>query len=117
MKKVLIFLLVLLLIAACLIGVMVMGSLSISTGRCLVADNGSVMLILEGSPIVMHSRYGDGMFDGLSTGDEIMVLHDGIQETYPGGTGVYFVFRLGGGSIADIPAEVIDSLTEMGWIS
>lgn len=117
MKKVLILVLVLVLIVGGLIGFMVVNTLSFSTGRCLVADNGSVMLILGNSPIVLSNRGGAGMFDGLATGDEILVLHDGIQESYPGGTGAYYVLRLGGGSLADIPENVVRELTELGWIS
>lgn len=117
MKKKILTALLLLVLAAGILGFMASRSLGFSSGRCLVADGDTVMLILEGSPIVMHPRGSAWMLDGLATGDEILVLHDGIQESYPGGTGVYALVRLGGGSIDDIPAQVIDQLTELGWLS
>lgn len=91
-------------------------SLGFSEGRCLLASNGSVMLVKGKEPIVMSSHGGEKLFDGLETGDRILVVHDGIRETYPAGTGAYLVLRLESGSIADIPEDVINSLTEFGWL-
>lgn len=91
-------------------------SLGISTGRCLVADNGSYMLIVGNDPIVMRNVKGkETLFDGLDTGDLIRVLHDGIQESYPGGTGAYAVWKLEEGFPEDISEEVRKSLTGLGW--
>ncbi len=105
-----------------LVGILILGAvavrknLSLSTGRCLVADNGSYMLIIGREPIVMSNRSGkETLFAGLDTGDEIRVLHDGVQESYPGGTGAYAVWKLADGSVEDIPSEVRSSLTELGW--
>lgn len=117
MKKILLILLVLALLIGGSVGLMASRSLGVFTGRCLVIGEDTVMLIMDGSPIVMHPRGSAWMLDGLATGDEILVLHDGIQESYPGGTGVYALVRLGGGSMDDIPAQVIDQLTELGWLS
>ena len=117
MKKFLIMLLVLVLLVGGIFGFMAACSLGFSTGRCLVVDADRVMLIQDNSPIVMHPRTSAWMLEGLATGDEILVLHDGIRESYPGSTGVYAVVRLGGGSIGDIPEVVIDQLTELGWLS
>ncbi|MBQ8812930.1 MAG: hypothetical protein IJZ85_00310 [Lachnospiraceae bacterium] len=90
----------------------------ITVGRCLVADNGSYLLIAGDSPINMSARGGNTeMFDKMETGDKILVVHDGIAESYPGKTGVYFCMRLGDGSMDDIPQTVIDGLTELGWLS
>lgn len=105
-----------------LVAVLVLGlvaqrkSLSISTGRCLVADNGSYMLIIGNEPIVMRNVSGkETLFAGLDTGDLIRVLHDGIQESYPGGTGAYAIWKLEEGFPADIPEAVRKSLTGLGW--
>ena len=104
MKKILLILLVLALLIGGSVGLMASRSLGVSTGRCLVIGEDTVMLIMDGSPIVMHPRGSAWMLDGLATGDEILVLHDGIRESYPGGTGVYALVRLRGGSMDDIPA-------------
>ena len=116
MKKAVIILLVAVLIAAAVIGIVAFSGLGFSTGRCLIAGD-SVMLIVDNSPIVLHPRKGAEMFDGLCTGDEILVLHDGILESYPARTGACWVTKVAVGTIEDIPAELIETLREMGWLS
>ena len=91
-------------------------SLSLSTGICLRTQRGECLFIVDNSPIVLSDRIGeDTPFSSLTTGDRLLVLHDGIQETYPARTGVYSVCKTGSGSAADIPQQVIDSLAELGW--
>ena len=115
MKKILIVILVLALRIGGVAGLLRYNSLSFSTGRCLIADNGSVLLIVGSSPMVLSGR--DGLFEGLSTGDEIRVLHDGVRESYPAQTAAYYVTKVASGTIEDIPADVIANLASMGWIS
>ena len=81
----------------------------------LIADNGSVMLIDDNSPIVLSVKNPDSL-ENLSTGDKILVFHDGIRESYPAQTFAQFVMKLGSGTEADIPADVITQLRELGWI-
>lgn len=94
---------------------MVSHSMGFSVGRCLVADNGSYLFIDGNSPIVMSTRK-EKIFAGLETGDKILLLHDGIEESYPGGTGAYWCMKLEDGTSADIPEQVIEELAELGWI-
>ncbi len=90
-------------------------SLDFSVGRVLSANN-SMMLVLDNSPIQMSCRKDDNkMFAKLTDGDKVLVLHDGIAESYPGKTGVYAVFKLEDGSITDIPDDVLTQLIELGW--
>lgn len=92
-------------------------SLSNSTGLYLKTDNGTHMLISDNSPICLSNRTGDEhAFDNLTDGDEILVIHDGIAESYPAQTGAYFIKKTGDGEFADIPGEVISQLTELGWL-
>lgn len=106
----------LLLICAGLLWYMVSHSLDFSVGRCLVADNGSYMFIDSNSPIVMSNRKDkEGLFSDLETGDKILLLHDGIAESYPGRTGVYWCMKLEDGTQADIPGQVMEELAELGW--
>ena len=106
----------LLLVCAGLLWYMVSHSLDFSVGRCSVAENGSYMFIDGNSPIVMSNRKDkEGMFAGLETGDKILLLHDGIQESYPGGTGAYWYMKLEDGTQADIPEQVMEELAELGW--
>lgn len=91
---------------------------SLTIGRCLIASDGSYMLIDDNSPIVMSDQsIGGNLFRNLSTGDKILVLHDGVEESYPGRTGAYGCIRLGSGDISDISENVIEQLSELGWLS
>lgn len=102
---------------AAFIGIMNYKSHGFSTGRYLEAKNGVSMLILDNSPIQMSNRTDKALFEKLETGDKILVLHDGIAESYPGRTGAYAVFKLEEGSIDDISQDVLEQLREMGWLS
>lgn len=99
------------------IGFMAAKGYGITQGKCLITATGSYMLIDENnSPIEMNNRSEKDIFAGLSSGDEILVLHDGIQESYPAGTGVYYCKKLNDGTPKDIPPSVIERLTELGWL-
>ena len=77
---------------------------------------GGTMFIDGNSPIIMSNRKDkEGLFSGLGTGDKILIFHDGIAETYPGRTGAYWCVKLEDGTQADIPEQVIEELTELGW--
>lgn len=106
---------ILLLILAGSITLMSNKGLGCSVGRYLPIENGTSMFLLDNSPIVMSNRTNRELFSKLDIGDKILVIHDGIKETYPGGTGVYAVIKLQDGSKEDIPQAVIDALTELGW--
>lgn len=98
-------------------GVMTAKGYGITQGKCLITAMGSYMLIDENnSPIEMNNQSEKDIFAGLSSGDEILVLHDGIQESYPAKTGAYYCKKLNDGKPEDIPASVIESLTELGWL-
>ena len=45
-----------------------------------------------------------------------MVVHDGIAESYPAGTGAYAVFKVNDGVTGAIPPSVIEEMIELGWI-
>lgn len=104
------------LVAAIGIGTMLDRGYGISTGRYLEARGGEALLIIQNSPIEMHNRTDVDLFENLDTGDEILVFHDGVAESYPGQTSVHIVIKLGDGTIADIPQQVIEQLTELGWL-
>ena len=87
-----------------------------SVGRYLEVKDGKAMLIRENSPISMHNRSDWDLYSNLDTGDKILVIHTGIEESYPRQTGVYAVFKISDGTIADIPQNVIKELTKLGWL-
>ena len=91
-------------------------SLSLSTGQCLMSDNGSCMLVLDNTPIQLSDRTNKGqLLEHLSSGDRILVLHDGVAESYPARTGAYGVWKLSDGCIEDISVSVLDALMDLGW--
>ena len=98
------------------IGVITEKGYGISVGRYLGATNGTAMFIRDNSPIQMSNRTDRDLFDNLEVGDKILVIHDGIAESYPGRTGAYWCMKLEGGTQADIPEQVIEELAELGWI-
>lgn len=98
-----------------LLMIMVYKGMGITIGRCLIADDGSYLMVDDSGPTVMSSD-SKSMFHNLSTGDKILVVHSGVNESYPGSTDVYFCFRLSSGDIFDIPTKVILELTELGWL-
>lgn len=116
-KKILITLSIVLCVIV--IGVFVLAGrgFSVSTGLFLGTENGD-MIILDNSPIVMSVRTNNkDMFAEYEAGDKLLVLHDGIQETYPGGTGVYFSIKLADGHISHISESVLRQFSELGWVS
>ena len=95
---------------------MAKNSISFSIGNCIAADNGRYLIVMDNSPVAMHQRSGkESIFPDLDTGDKIFIVHDGVNETYPGKTGLYFVFKLSDGDISDVPEDVIAQLQELGW--
>ena len=74
-------------------------SIGLSVGRVLYTNN-SVMLIRENSPIRMSNLSdNEKLFDKLTDGDKIFVVHTGIAESYPAQTGVYSIIKLADGTI------------------
>lgn len=96
--------------------IMINKGYGISTGQYLEAKKGQDLLIRDDSPIVMSNKTEKELFDDLDIGDMILVIHDGIAETYPGRTGVYAIFKLSNGAIDDIPKNVVNQLIELGWL-
>lgn len=116
-KKILVTLCVIVCVIA--IGVFILAGkgISPSVGLFLRTDNGN-MIILDNSPIVMSVRAGnDDMFEKYESGDKLLVLHGGINESYPGSTGVYFSIKLADGHISHISETVLRQLYELGWTS
>ncbi len=88
-----------------------------SVGRYLETSHGGDVVVLGSSPVQMSNQTGRDLFAGLDTGDKILVIHDGMDTSYPGRTGVYAILKLCDGSVSDIPQAVVDGLTELGWLA
>lgn len=84
-------------------------------GRCVIAENGSCLLVQDNSPICLSNREKD-LSAGLETGDRILALIRGvIAESYPGQAGAKAVIRLSRGTEEDVSDEVLAELEELGW--
>lgn len=109
----------LLVLLVVLVGIVFMADKSFATGRCMKTENGACLLFLEGqSPIVMFDQtHGQTLFDDLTTGDEIRVLHsNAIAESYPAQMSVYLCRKLADGTAEDLPQDALASLANMGWV-
>ena len=122
---------VLIIVCLILFGIMAKKELGFSTGRYLAGRDGVSLVVTDDapdgitdpkereryiSPVVMSNRTERELFKKLKTGDKILFVHGGIKESYPGGTGVYAVFKLEDGSIENIPKKIISDLMAMGWL-
>jgi len=109
-------------LALCFVGTWFERGISITTGRCVVSDNDTVLLIVEdgyseGFPVSLgYDGDKEKAFADWSTGDLVTVIHDGIRETYPGQSQMYFGWHKEEGSRSDISEDILKQLTEMGWI-
>lgn len=115
-KKVVIFVLPLIVIAAAAFVICVANPQTI-TGRCLVTTDGIYMIVdKNGNPIVMNNQSGnESLFDGLNSGDKIRITCDMIQTSYPGKTGVTKCKLIAKGSLDAVPENTLAELYELGW--
>ena len=98
-------------------GIMTAKGYGISVGNFLPSSNGSTLIVVDNSPIRMSNLSdNEDLFSKCSTGDKLLVVHSGIAESYPAQSGAYFILKLGEGDITDINDEVIEELTELGWL-
>ncbi len=61
------------------------------TGTFLIEDNNTSMKLSDQSN-------GKNVFDGLTNGDKVFVIHDGVEESLPARTGAYYIFRIAKGN-------------------
>lgn len=113
-KKLLLFTAIFILISG--VYILACRGLGVSTGIYLKTEDNVSILIKNETPIVMSVRTEKNVFDGIKNGEKIIVIHDGIAETYPAKTGAYAVFKIKNSDNAEIPEAVIKQLTDLGWL-
>jgi len=96
----------------CVAGIIATGAIlsvkgfGLSAGYFYTNDFG-IYLVGEGEAMLMSDRSkNQDVFENLSVGDFLLVLHDGINETYPAQTGAYRIFRLQKGDESGLPANL-----------
>lgn len=78
----------------------------ISTGR-FYTNNFGIYLVDEGEAMLMSDKSkNQNVFENFSIGDLLLVVHSGVNETYPAQTGAYYVFRLKKGNESDLPENL-----------
>lgn len=107
-------------LAVIVIGTVIIGQsgIVVSTGWCVSEGSGSVLWISNtGEPTVMNTGGKSNIFDGITTGDRILIIRQSaIAESYPGQVRVYACVKLSDGSISNIPEKTLDALRSLGWI-
>ena len=88
------------------------------TGRYLAADGAHIIVLADGSPIVIHTGSGnEDWFQNLQTGDRIRIRYSGVMLlSWPGQITARGYKLIRSGSPADIPQETYNTLVDMGWI-
>ncbi len=86
-----------------------------SDGIYVRGANGADVIVLDPGICVM-SADGDLSFADFTDGDKIKIEHGELAESYPMQTTVYSAEKLADGERADIPADIIETLTELGYI-
>ena len=87
----------------------------ITIGTYFETNDNVAILISKNTPILMSSNHNGDMFNEFSQGDTMLVVHDGIAESYPAKTIAYFVSKVKDGSVDDVSQNVLDELTKLGW--
>lgn len=94
-----------------LLAVIILTGNQISIARCIVADNGSLYMVYDDSPV--HLNYNKDT--DYRTGDKLLIVHQSaFAESYPEQTRAYFIMKIGSGSEEDIPQKAFDVLIETG---
>ena len=98
------------------VGIMINRGYGASTGVYIESKDGVAILIRKKTPIVLSSMHNGDMFNGVDVGEKILVIHDGIAESYPAKTRAYAVFKIKDGVTDPLPPSVINELIELGWL-
>ena len=117
MKKAILILMITALIIMGYFTVTALNSTTVIEGYSLKCENDIHMIIDErGSPIRYSYNKALGTdAEKLTDGDRILIISDLINESYPGSTSAYCVYKLEDGDIADIPEDTLASLSDLGW--
>ena len=98
---------VVLLASACLFGWVARRGIGISQAAYIETSAGP-MVLLHGSPVRVSGK--EGMFEGLTMGDQVLLVHGPVMESYPGQTNGYLCIKRADGMEEDIPKPILQSL-------
>lgn len=79
----------------------------ISTGRLYFDDNYTFLIDENDMAMIVSDCSKDKkMYEGYQSGDKVLIIHDGVETSYPSRTGGYHIFRLSKGDGSYKPADV-----------
>ena len=79
----------------------------LSTGRLYFGENGTYLIDDDNAMLVSDRSAGSNLFEGCQSGDKVVLLHGGVEESYPSRTGGYRIFRLSKGDETYKPADEV----------
>ena len=92
------------------------GGLGITKGPCIKTAEEDCIIVMADSPVKMiNSTNRKRPFKKYSTGDEILIIHGAVMESYPGQTQVHWAIKLSGGDKDNVPQDILADLAGMGW--
>lgn len=89
------------------------------TGRCAVRD-GHVLFLGDKGDVVTLSPVGplvEKSYQLLDTGDKVLTIYFGVQESDPAQTTAWLCIPLWPGDLDDFSAEQLSELTYLGWLT
>ena len=91
----------------------------ISTGRLYFDDNYTFLIDENDMAMIVSDCSKDKkMYEGYQSGDKVLIIHDGVETSYPSRTGGYHIFRLSKGDGSYKPTDEvlgISTYVQIGW--
>ena len=103
-----------------LLGVIVIGAFLLRhcSGIYVRTSDGRHMVVFDDiGPVIVSTKDKPDRFDGIETGDRVIVVCGFLHETYPAQSDAKFVLRLRKGDLEEIPEKHREELTEHGWLN
>lgn len=88
------------------------------SGIYVRTSGGRHMVVFDDmGPVVLSTKDKTGLFDGIETGDRVIVTCGAVNESYPAQSSAKIVIKLGKGDLEDIPIKYREELEELGWLN
>lgn len=95
----------LLVVTVCIIGI---NGYGISKGRLYFAEKHTYLIDDRDMAMLVSDQSKKGaLFQGYNNGDEVLIVHDGVEETYPARTGAYYAIRTAKGDGTYEPTDEV----------
>ena len=85
----------------------------VSVGKLYFTESSTYLIDGTTSIIVSDQSRKCNLFDGYANGDEIILVHDGVEETFPARTGGFMAFRISKGDGTYKPSDDLLGIVEI----